>query len=89
MNKPFEPFPVEIMVDDVLINVHGEDQTDDDRKLWRVLDRSREAGLKFNPKKQNLWVSEVSYDGLVFSVDGLNQTLKSKQSVSKKVYLKY
>lgn len=89
MNKPFEGVPVEIMVDDVLIHVHGEDQTDDDRKLWRVLDRSREAGLKFNPKKQNLWVSEVSYNGLVFSADGLNQTLKSKQSVSKKVCLKY
>lgn len=81
--------PVEIMVEDFLIHVHGEDQTDDDCKLWRVLDRSREAELKFNPKKEKLWVSEISYDGLVFSADGLNQTLKSKHSVSDKVCLKY
>ena len=81
--------PVEIMVEDFLIQVHGEDQTDDDCKLWRVLDRSREAELKFNPKKEKLWVSEISYDGLVFSADGLNQTLKSKHSVSDKVCLKY
>ena len=80
---------MEIMVEDFLIHVHGEDQTDDDCKLWRVLDRSREAELKFNPKKEKLWVSEISYDGLVFSDDGLNQTLKSKHSVSDKVCLKY
>ena len=89
MNKPFEGGPVEIMVEDFLIHVHGEDQTDDDCKLWRVLDRSREAELKFNPRKEKLWVSEISYDGLVFSADGLNQTLKSKHSVSDKVCLKY
>ena len=33
MNKPFEGGPVEIMVEDFLIHVHGEDQTDDDCKL--------------------------------------------------------
>ena len=77
------------MVEDFLIHVHGEDETDDDCKLWRVLDRSREAELKFNPKKEKLWVSEINYDGLVFSADGLNQTLKSKHSVSDKVCLKY
>ena len=34
--------------------------------------QSREAGLRFNPKKAKLWVSQVRYVGLVFSADGLN-----------------
>ena len=32
-NQPFEGVPVEIMVEDFLIHVHGEGQTDDDCKL--------------------------------------------------------
>ena len=38
---------VEIIVDNFLI--HGEDQTDADQKLRRVLDRNRKVGLMFNP----------------------------------------
>ena len=56
-------------MDDFLI--HGKDQTDADQKLRRVLDRSREVGLKFNPKKVKLRVPEVSYVGHVFSAEGL------------------
>ena len=52
MDKLFEGIPVEIIVDDFLI--HGKDQTDPDQKLRRVLDRNREVGLKFNPKKVKL-----------------------------------
>ena len=69
MDKLFEGVPVEIIVDDFLI--HGKDQTDADQKLRRVLDRSREVGLKFNPKKVKLRVPEVSYVGHVFSAEGL------------------
>ena len=69
MDKFFEGVPVEIIVDDFLI--HGKDQTDADQKLRRVLDRSREVGLKFNPKKVKLRVPEVSYVGHVFSAEGL------------------
>ena len=68
VNKFFEGVPVEIIVDDFLI--HGKDQTDADQKLRRVLDRSREVGLKFNPKKVKLRVPEVGYVGHVFSAEG-------------------
>ena len=69
MEKLFEGIPVEIIVDDFLI--HRKDQTDADQKLRRVLGRSREVGLKFNPKKVKLRVPKVSYVGHVFSADGL------------------
>ena len=39
--------------------------------MRRVLDRSREVGLKFNPKKVKLRVPEVSYVGHLFSAEGL------------------
>ena len=50
---------MEIIADDFLI--HGKDQTDADQNLRIVLDRSREVGWKFNPKKAKLCVPEVSY----------------------------
>ncbi|PFX31924.1 Retrovirus-related Pol polyprotein [Stylophora pistillata] len=56
MDKLFEGVPVEIIVDDFLI--HGKDQIHTDQKLRRVLARSREVGLKFNPKKVKLRVPE-------------------------------
>ena len=49
MDRLFEGVPVEIIVDDFLI--HGKDQLEVDDKLRRVLDKSWEVGLKFNPKK--------------------------------------
>jgi len=52
MDRLFEGVPVEIIVDDFL--VHGKDQSEVDEKMRRVLDRSREVGLKFNPKKVKL-----------------------------------
>ena len=69
MDRLFAGIPVEIIVDDFLI--HGDDQRDIDQKLKQVLDRSREVGLKFNPKKLKLRVPEVSYVGHLFSADGL------------------
>ena len=69
MDKLFEGVPVEIIVDDFLI--HGKDQLEVDDKLRRVLGKSREVGLKFNPKKVKLRVPEVSYVGHLFSSEGL------------------
>ena len=69
MHKLFEGVPVEIILNDFLI--HGKDQIDTDQKLRRVLARSREVGLKFNPKKVKLSVPEVSYVGHVFAAEGL------------------
>ena len=69
MDRLFAGVPVEIIVDDFL--VHGKDQSEVDEKMRRVLDRSREVGLKFNPKKVKLRVPEVSYVGHLFSAEGL------------------
>ena len=69
LDRLFEGVPVEIIVDDFL--VHGKDQSEVDENMRRVLERSREVGLKFNPKKVKLGVPEVSYVGHLFSADGL------------------
>ena len=69
MDRLFEGVPVEIIVHDFL--VHGKDQSEVDDKMRRVLDRSREVGLKFNLKKVKLRVPEVSYVGHLFSAEGL------------------
>ena len=69
MEKLFEGVPVEIIVDDFLI--HGKDQVEIDNKLRMVLERSREVGLKFNPEKLKLRVSEVSYVGHLLTAQGL------------------
>ena len=69
MDKLFKGVPIEIIVDDLL--VHGKDQSEVDEKMRRVLDRSREVGLKFNPKKVKLGVPEVSYVEHLFSAERL------------------
>ena len=90
MDKLFEGVPV----GDFLI--HGKDQTDANQTLRRILDRSREVGLKFNQKKVKLRVPEVIYVGHEFSVEGLKPDPdKSARSVrcllllTKKVYFEY
>ena len=47
--------------------IHGKDQIDTDQKLRRVLARSREVGLKFNPKKVKRRVPEVGYGNVIMS----------------------
>ena len=69
MDRLFEGVPVEIIVDDFL--VHGKDKSEVDEKMRRVLERSREVGLKFNPEKMKLRVPEVRYVGHLFSPEGL------------------
>ena len=69
MDRLFEGVPVEIIVYDFL--VHGKDQREVDEKMRRVLDRSREVGLKCNPRKVILRVPEVSFVGHLFSAEGL------------------
>ena len=68
MDRLFEGIPVEILVDDL---IHGKDQSELDENLRRVLDKSREVGLRFNPKKVKLRVPEVSYVGHLFTSKGL------------------
>ena len=59
MDRLFEGVPAEIIIDMIL--VHGKEQSEVDDKMRRVLDKSKEGGLKFNPTKVKLGVPEVSY----------------------------
>ena len=59
MDRLFEGVSAEIIIDMIL--VHGKEQSEVDDKMRRVLDKSREVGLKFNPTKVKLGVPEVSY----------------------------
>ena len=52
MDRLLAEVPVEIIVDDFLI--HGGNQHELDDKMIAVLTRSREIGLKFNPRKAKL-----------------------------------
>ena len=67
MDKLYEGVPVQILV--ML------------PKLRRVLDRSREVGLKSNKKKMKPQAPEASYVGHVFSADGLKPESDLDQSV--------
>ena len=69
MDRLFEGIPVEILVADFLI--HGKEQSELDENLRRVLDKSREVGPKFNPKKKRDRVPEVSFVGHLFTSEGL------------------
>ena len=69
MDRLFANLPVEIIVDDFLI--HRKDDSDINEKMIAVLDRSREVGLKFNPKKVKLRLQRVTYVGHVFTSEGL------------------
>ena len=69
MDRLFERVPVQIIVDDFLIQ--SEDQRDMDHKLRAVLDKSRNVRLKFNPQKVKLRVPEVSHVGHILSSEGL------------------
>ena len=50
--------------------------------LRRVLDKSRDVGLKLNPKKVKLRVQEVSYVGRLFSSEGLKPDPEKKRSIN-------
>lgn len=66
----FKDLPgVECLVDDIL--VHGENVSEHDENLVRMLERCRQIGLKLNKDKVELRVPEVKYVGHVIGRDGL------------------
>ena len=79
MDRLFEGFHVQIIVDDFLIH---EDQRHIDQKLRAVLDKSREVRLKFNPQKGKLRVPEVSYVGHILSSEGLKPDPEKIRSIN-------
>ena len=60
---------VETIVDDIL--VHGRTRSEHDENLRKVLQRSREKGIKFNANKLEVGLTEVHYFGNVLSAEGL------------------
>ena len=57
------------IVDDIL--VYGSTPSEHDQNLRAVLQRSREKGVKLNPDKVALRVTESSYFGNILTADGL------------------
>ena len=60
---------VETIVDDIL--VYGRTKAEHDENLRKVLERSREKGIKLNADKLEVGLTEVHYFGNVLSAEGL------------------
>ncbi len=60
---------VAAIVDDIL--VYGKTREEHDENLKRVLQRTREKGVKLNPEKLEVGMSEVRYSDHILSADGL------------------
>ena len=70
IDEIFEQMPgVTSICDDIL--VFGSTRVEHDRKLAKVLEKSRENGLRFNPDKCQIGLTEVKYFGHVISSLGL------------------
>jgi len=70
IDKSFEGLTgVAAIVDDIL--VHGRDKKEHNRNLKILLERCRERGIKLNPDKLEVCMTQVSYFGHVLSSDGL------------------
>lgn len=73
---------VAAIVDDVL--VFGKTRQDHDRNLRAMLQRTKERGVRLNPDKCHICVSEVSYFGHTLSHEGLKpdpQKVKAVQEM--------
>ena len=70
LQELFKDLPgVECLVDDIL--VYGENVSEHNENLYRMLERCRQIGLKLNKEKVELRVPEVKYVGHVIGRDGL------------------
>ena len=59
----------EIIVDDIL--VWGKDDTEHDERLLKVLERSRNVGLRLKKEKCKFKVPKLKYIGHTLTADGL------------------
>ncbi len=71
---------VQVVVDDILI--HAPTTAEHDQRLRAVLNRAREMGIKFNPDKSKIGMTEVSYVGHVISKDGLKPSPERIRAVA-------
>lgn len=55
------------------IAVHGPNVTEHDKNLHLLMQRAREKGLVFSPKKCNIRQSEIVFFGNIYSADGVDQ----------------
>ncbi len=70
MDKAFEGMTgCTAIVDDILI--WGRDRQEHDKNLQQCLKRCREIGIKLNPDKTEIGLTEIQYFGHVLSADGL------------------
>lgn len=60
---------VKVMMDDLLI--YGKTKEEHDLRLQKVLNRTRDIGIKFNKEKSHICQSQVKYLGHIFSKAGV------------------
>lgn len=69
MSQVFENQLCEVIVDDILIWADSEQEHLE--KLWQILKRANDVGLRFNKDKCKVNKKEVEYVGHIFSAEGV------------------
>ena len=70
---------VEVIVDDLLI--WGENVSQHDARLKRVLDQAKQRNLKLNREKSQIKLTEISYIGHILSKDGVRPDPKKVEAI--------
>lgn len=69
-----------ILVDDILVS--GKTRSEHDDKVIQVMNRAREANLKFNPKKLVIGTQELPYAGHRLTSEGLKPDPKKVKAIT-------
>ena len=59
------------IADDIIIYGFGEDGSNHDRTVRKVLDHAKSVGMRFNPTKCQFRKTQVKFFGLVLTRDGV------------------
>jgi len=82
MSEMFEDIEgVEVIVDDLLI--WGENESQHDARLRKVLERAKQRNLKLNKEKSQIKHTEVSYIGHILSKDGVKPDQKMVDAITR------
>lgn len=71
---------VEVYINDII--VWGSNEDEHQKRLEKVLERAKNAGVRFKRNNCKFGVSEVRYVGHIFSTDGLKPVILSVDSSS-------
>ncbi|XP_068726228.1 uncharacterized protein [Montipora capricornis] len=71
---------VEVIFDDII--VAATDEKEHDETMLKLLERARQANVKFNPAKLQYKVSEVKYMGNIVSESGLKPDIEKVRAIT-------